>query len=151
MVARLTRIIPLLLLLAFVAGVVYVVAAWRYSPARAKEILIKAFTVLNRILRLGKLVCAVGEQRRCAGFNAFVHGYGVGGAGGHADMPRSVPEAQPLVSDEADESEAFAPLALGKKVIMKAPDFGRLLLWCGRALGKRFSKERESVFQRACR
>ena len=41
MVARLTRIIPLLLLLAFVAGVVYVVAAWRYSPARAKEILIK--------------------------------------------------------------------------------------------------------------
>ena len=47
MVARLTRIIPLLLLLAFVAGVVYVVAAWRYSPARAKEILIKAFTVLN--------------------------------------------------------------------------------------------------------
>ena len=47
MVARLTRIVPLLLLLAFVAGVVYVVAAWRYSPARAKEILIKAFTVLN--------------------------------------------------------------------------------------------------------
>ena len=47
MVARLTRIIPLLLLLAFAAGVVYVVASWRYSPARAKEILIKAFTVLN--------------------------------------------------------------------------------------------------------
>lgn len=47
MVARLTRIIPLLLLLAFVAGVVYVVASWRYSPARAKEILIKAFTMLN--------------------------------------------------------------------------------------------------------
>ena len=52
MVARLTRIIPLLLLLAFVAGVVYVVAAWRYSPARAKEILIKAFTVLNVALAL---------------------------------------------------------------------------------------------------
>ena len=31
MVARLTRIIPLLLLLAFAAGVVYVVASWRYS------------------------------------------------------------------------------------------------------------------------
>lgn len=50
MVARLTRIIPLLLVLAFVAGVVYVVASWRYSPARAKEILIKAFTVLNTVL-----------------------------------------------------------------------------------------------------
>lgn len=50
MVARLTRIIPLLVILAFVAGVVYVVAAWRYSPARAKEILIKAFTVLNGVL-----------------------------------------------------------------------------------------------------
>lgn len=50
MIARLTRIIPLLLVLAFVAGVVYVVASWRYSPARAKEILIKAFTVLNGAL-----------------------------------------------------------------------------------------------------
>ena len=50
MVARLTRIIPLALLLAFIAGVVYVVASWRYSPARAKEILIKAFTVLNTVL-----------------------------------------------------------------------------------------------------
>lgn len=50
MVARLIRIIPLLVLLAFVAGVVYVVAAWRYSPARAKEILIKAFTALNGAL-----------------------------------------------------------------------------------------------------
>ena len=50
MVARLTRIIPLILVLAFVAGVIYVVASWRYSPARAKEILIKAFTVLNSVL-----------------------------------------------------------------------------------------------------
>lgn len=82
----------------------------------------------GRVLRLGKLVCAIGEQRRCVGFNAFVHGYGVGGAGDHADMPSRVPEAQSLISDEADESEAFAPLALGTKVIAKAPDIGRLLL-----------------------
>ena len=47
-------------------------------------------------------------------------------------MPRRVPEAQPLVSDETDESEAFAPLALGKKVIAKAPDFGRLFFGAGR-------------------
>lgn len=92
MVARLTRIIPLLLLLAFVAGVVYVGAAWRYSPARAKEILIKAFTVLNVALAaffgLASLYALSERNGRCAGFNAFVHGYGVGGAGGHADMPR---------------------------------------------------------------
>ena len=68
------------------------------------------------VLRLGKPICAVGEQRRCAGFNALVHGHGVGGAGNHADMPSRVLEAQPLVSDEADESEAFASLALGKKI-----------------------------------
>ena len=83
---------------------------------------------VGRVLRLGKLVCAVGEQRRCVGFNAFVHGYGVGSAGDHADMPRRVPEAQPLVSDEADESEAFAPLALGKKIDREGPDIERLLL-----------------------
>ena len=113
MVARLTRIIPLLLLLAFVAGVVYVVAAWRYSPARAKEILIKAFTVLNVALT-------------------------VGGAGDHADMPRRVSEAQPLVSDEADESEAFAPLALGKKIDREGARNRAPFLWRGKALGKRF-------------
>lgn len=50
MVARLTRIVPLLIALAVVAGIVYVIAAWRYSPARAKEILIKLFTGLNLVL-----------------------------------------------------------------------------------------------------
>ena len=82
----------------------------------------------GRILWPGKLVCAVGAQRRCAGFNAFVHGYRVGGAGDYADMPSGVLEAQPLVPDEADEGEAFAPLALGTKMIAKAPDIERLLL-----------------------
>lgn len=88
----------------------------------------------GRILRLGKLVCTVGEQRRCAGLNAFVHGYGVGGAGDHADMPCRVPEAQPIVSDEADEGEAFAPLALGKKIDRegvrnRAPFYGAGRRW----------------------
>ena len=68
------------------------------------------------VLRLSKPICAVREQRRCAGFDALVHGYGIGGAGNHADMPSRVSEAQPLVSDETDESEAFASLALGKKI-----------------------------------
>lgn len=47
MFVRLYRALPLLIVLAVVACVVYVVAAWRYSPARAKEILIKVFTRLN--------------------------------------------------------------------------------------------------------
>ena len=50
MVVRLVRAIPLIIALAVVAGVVYLIASWRYSPARAKELLIKVFTVLNGVL-----------------------------------------------------------------------------------------------------
>lgn len=50
MIARLSRIIPLLAVLAVVAGVVYVVAMFLYSPTRAKEILIKLFTFLMSVL-----------------------------------------------------------------------------------------------------
>ncbi len=50
MIARLSRIAVLLVVLAVVALVVYLVATYRYSPTRAKEILIKAFTVLNTVL-----------------------------------------------------------------------------------------------------
>ena len=47
MIARLSRIVPLLIVLAVVALVVYLVATYRYSPNRAKEILIKMFTVIT--------------------------------------------------------------------------------------------------------
>lgn len=50
MVARLARFVPLLIVLAVIAGIVYLVAAWRYSPNRAKEILIRLFTWLTGIL-----------------------------------------------------------------------------------------------------
>ena len=50
MIARLSRIVPLLIVLAVVAGIVYLVATYRYSPSRAKEILIKMFTWLTGIL-----------------------------------------------------------------------------------------------------
>ena len=50
MIARLSRIIPLLIVLAVVAGVVYVVAKFKYSPSRAKEILIRWFTRLTLVL-----------------------------------------------------------------------------------------------------
>ena len=44
--ARLSRIVPLLVLLAVIAGVVYVVMSFRYSSDRAKLALIKLFTWL---------------------------------------------------------------------------------------------------------
>ena len=47
MIARLSRIVPLLIVLAVVALVVYLVATYRYSPNRAKEILIKMFTAIT--------------------------------------------------------------------------------------------------------
>lgn len=47
---RLVRALPLIVVLASMAGVVYFVASWRYSPARAKELLIKIFTALNGAL-----------------------------------------------------------------------------------------------------
>ena len=45
--SRLYRIIPLIIILAIVALIIYAVASWRYTPARAKEILIALFTWLN--------------------------------------------------------------------------------------------------------
>ena len=56
MVARLSRIVPLLIVLAVIAGIVYLVAAWRYSPNRGKEILIKLFTWLTGILSVAFLL-----------------------------------------------------------------------------------------------
>ena len=50
MIARLSRIVPLLIVLAVIAVVVYLVATYKYSPNRAKEILIKAFTWLTGVL-----------------------------------------------------------------------------------------------------
>ena len=50
LLARISRIVPLVIALAVIAGVVYVVAMFLYSPTRAKEILIKLFTFLMSIL-----------------------------------------------------------------------------------------------------
>ena len=50
MLARLSRIVPLLIVLAVVAAIVYLVATWRYSPNKAKEILIRVFTWFTGVL-----------------------------------------------------------------------------------------------------
>lgn len=50
--ARLYRLIPLLVLLALVAGIVYLIMTFRYSSNRAKEVLIDLFTWINGILSI---------------------------------------------------------------------------------------------------
>ena len=48
--ARLSRVVPLLIVMAVAAGLIYVVVTYRHSPARAKEVLIKIFTWFNGIV-----------------------------------------------------------------------------------------------------
>ena len=50
LLARISRIVPLIIALAVIAGAVYVIAMFLYSPTRAKEILIKLFTFLMGVL-----------------------------------------------------------------------------------------------------
>ena len=47
MIARLSRIIPFVIILAVLAGVLYVIMSFRYSSNHAKLLLIKIFTWLN--------------------------------------------------------------------------------------------------------
>lgn len=47
---RLIQSLPLLVALAVLAGVVYLFVSWQQSPTRAKEILVKLFTVLTSVL-----------------------------------------------------------------------------------------------------
>lgn len=46
LLARATRIVPFLLILAVAAAVIYLVVTYRHSPARAKEVLVRVFTWL---------------------------------------------------------------------------------------------------------
>ena len=50
LIARLSRIVPLIILLAVVAAVIYLVVTYRHSPARAKEVLIQVFTWVCAVL-----------------------------------------------------------------------------------------------------
>ncbi|WP_304426824.1 guanylate cyclase [uncultured Adlercreutzia sp.] len=50
LLARLSRVVPLILALAVAAGLIYVVVTYRHSPARAKEVLIRVFTWLCGII-----------------------------------------------------------------------------------------------------
>lgn len=50
LIARLSRIVPLVILLAVVAAIIYLVVTYRHSPARAKEVLIQVFTWVCGVL-----------------------------------------------------------------------------------------------------
>lgn len=50
LVARLYRMVPLIIILIVVALIIYGVVSFRRSPLRAKEVLIKIFTVLTLII-----------------------------------------------------------------------------------------------------
>ena len=64
LVARLLQSVPLVIALVVLAIVVYVFVAWVKSPLRAKEILIKLFTVITIVLSVVSLV-ALGITRIC--------------------------------------------------------------------------------------
>lgn len=59
LLARLSRIAPLLILLLVIAGVVYIVMSFRYSSDRAKATLIKIFTWLTAILSIGFAIVTI--------------------------------------------------------------------------------------------
>lgn len=50
---RLYRILPLLVIMAVIAAVVYLIMSFRYTPERAKAALIKVFTWVCAILSVG--------------------------------------------------------------------------------------------------
>ena len=50
--ARFYRVLPLLAILAIIGVVIYVFMSWRYTPARAKEAVIKTFIALNGALSI---------------------------------------------------------------------------------------------------
>ena len=57
--ARISRIVPLLILLGVIAAVVYIVMSFRYSSNRAKSILIFVFTWLMGILTVAFVIMAI--------------------------------------------------------------------------------------------
>lgn len=48
--ARLSRVVPLLIVLAVIAVIVYFVMQFKYSPPRAKSILIRVFTWITGVI-----------------------------------------------------------------------------------------------------
>ena len=59
MIARLYRMLPLMIVLAVVAIIIYFVVSWRSSPNRAKELLTRLFTWITGILSVAFLLASL--------------------------------------------------------------------------------------------
>lgn len=59
LVARLSRSVPLLVALVLLAFIIYFVVSWRSSPTRAKEVLIRVFTVLCSALAIFFILASI--------------------------------------------------------------------------------------------
>ena len=115
MIARLSRIVPLLILLAVVAGIVYLVATYRYSPSRAKEILIKMFTwltgVLSAFFLLVTLYALLERNEAVLDLSAsFLATTVIGLMTVTANLQRRVPEASSRLSAQAHEDDPRSAL-----------------------------------------
>lgn len=74
---RLIQSLPLIIALAVLAGAVYLFVSWRQSPTRAKELLLKLFTVLTSVLSVFFLLACCyaaieGNQAVLEFFGAFL-------------------------------------------------------------------------------
>ena len=103
MFARLLRIVPMLIVLAVVAAIVYIVAAWRYSPAHQDihGYHGRRFGVLPAGVRLR--VARAQRSRVRSVVQLFVDGSYR--ACGDADMPRGVFAPQPRVPHQGREDD----------------------------------------------
>ena len=122
MFARLLRIVPMLIVLAVVAAIVYIVAAWRYSPNRAKELLIRIFTAITGavfgVLPAGVRLRVARAQRSRVRSVVQLFVDGSYRACGDADMPRGVFAPQPRVPHQGreDDDSGFPCQALAEEI-----------------------------------
>ena len=119
MFARLSRIVPMLIVLAVVAAIVYIVAAWRYSPNRAKELLIRIFTAITgAVSAFFLLVCAYAWLERNGAVFDLSFSFLLTALIGLADMPRGVFAPQPRVPHQGreDDDSGFPCQALAEEI-----------------------------------
>ena len=50
LLARIRLLVPLIIIVAIIAAIIYLVVSWRRSPTRAKEVLIAVFTWFTSII-----------------------------------------------------------------------------------------------------
>ena len=109
LVARLLQSVPLVIALVVLAIVVYVFVAWVKSPLRAKEILIKLFTVITDrafgCFWLGLTLRILRAQCESARDHRHVLGRFARSAWYHAHLSLALREAPPAVQEQGHAHE----------------------------------------------